>query len=98
MSKQNFDKFINVKVKGAKKKEQIKQEKKSAKKEREAYFIEKKRELRAAKKLQDESQLQPDRYKDKNRQAPFDTSFPSKDKRGKNAAKYAGKKEKPAAE
>ena len=29
MSKQNFDKFINVKVKGAKKKEQIKQEKKS---------------------------------------------------------------------
>jgi hypothetical protein len=39
MAKQNFDKFINKEVKGAKKKEQIKQEKKQVKKEREAYFI-----------------------------------------------------------
>ncbi len=56
MSKQNFDKFINQPIKGAKKKEQLKQEKKAAKKEREAYFIEKKRQMRAEKKLQQERQ------------------------------------------
>jgi 23S rRNA pseudouridine2605 synthase len=76
MPKQNFDKFINVKVKGAKKKEQIKQEKKSAKKEREAYFIEKKRELRAAKKLQEELQQSAHSH------PKPDAEVPSKNKQG----------------
>jgi 23S rRNA pseudouridine2605 synthase len=38
MSKQGFQKFITPKVSGAKKKEQIKQEKRKIKKEREAFF------------------------------------------------------------
>jgi 23S rRNA pseudouridine2605 synthase len=86
MSKQNFDKFINVKIKGAKKKEKIKQEKKSVKKEREAYFIEKKREMRAAKKLQIEAQSSNQHAGgNKNKSAE------SSGKRGKNATKYASK-------
>ncbi len=92
MSKQNFEKFINVKIKGAKKKEKIKQEKKVVKKEREAYFIEKKRELRAAKKLQNEPQARPPQFAASKPGAESSTAKP--DKRGKNAAKYAGKNKK----
>ncbi len=93
MSKQNFEKFINVKIKGAKKKEKIKQEKKVVKKEREAYFIEKKRELRAAKKLQNETQARPAQFAASKTGA--EASSPGKlDKRGKNASKYAGKNNK----
>lgn len=49
MSKQGFQKFITPKVSGAKKKEQLKQEKRKIKKEREAYFENKKAEERKRK-------------------------------------------------
>ncbi len=45
-----FGKFINPKPVGAKKKENLKQEKRAIKKEREEFFINKKRVERAAKK------------------------------------------------
>jgi 23S rRNA pseudouridine2605 synthase len=48
MSKAPFKKFIDVKPKGAKKKEALKQEKRSIKKEREAFFDNQKREKRKA--------------------------------------------------
>lgn len=50
MSKPAFQKFINVKPTGAKKKEKIKQEKRAVKKERAEYFDNIKREQRKAKK------------------------------------------------
>jgi hypothetical protein len=50
MSKGAFKKFIDVKPSGAKKKEKLKQEKRSVKKEREAFFDNQKREQRKAKK------------------------------------------------
>ncbi|CAN5608290.1 hypothetical protein BH10BAC3_BH10BAC3_04400 [soil metagenome] len=93
MSKQNFEKFINVKIKGAKKKEKIKQEKKVVKKEREAYFIEKKRELRAAKKLQNEPHTRPAQFA-ASKSGGQSSSTGKPDKRGKHAAKYAGKNKK----
>ena len=46
MSKQGFQKFINPKVAGAKKKEKLKQEKRKFKKERAEYFDKKKAEAR----------------------------------------------------
>lgn len=46
MSKQGFQKFINPKVTGAKKKEKLKQEKRKFKKERAEYFDKKKAEAR----------------------------------------------------
>lgn len=49
MGKQGFQKFITPKVSGAKKKEQLKQEKRKIKKEREAYFENKKAEERKRK-------------------------------------------------
>ena len=49
MGKQGFQKFITPKVAGAKKKEQIKQEKRKIKKEREAFFENKKAEERKRK-------------------------------------------------
>ncbi|RTL58978.1 MAG: rRNA pseudouridine synthase [Sphingobacteriales bacterium] len=49
MSGKGFQKFINPKVSGAKKKEQLKQEKRKIKKEREEYFDNKKREERKRK-------------------------------------------------
>lgn len=49
MSKQGFQKFMNPKVAGAKKKEQLKQEKRKIKKEREEYFENKKAEERKRK-------------------------------------------------
>ncbi len=54
-----FDKFIVKEVKGAKKKEQLIQDRKKMKKERELFFIEKKRKDRAAKalKIQQDEEL-----------------------------------------
>lgn len=49
MSSKSFQKFISPKVSGAKKKEQLKQEKRKIKKEREAYFENKKAEERKRK-------------------------------------------------
>ncbi|TAD82489.1 MAG: pseudouridine synthase [Bacteroidetes bacterium] len=63
MAKSVFDKFINKPLKGAKKKELLKQDKKKVKKAREEFFIEKKRADRAAKKLAFEQQgLQQQSY------------------------------------
>lgn len=95
MAKQNFDKFINVKIKGAKKKEQIKQEKKLAKKEREAYFIEKKREMRAAKKLQEELQAKPENYSAKKPAEPAAKKFKTSKADKKPDRALSPKKERP---
>ncbi|MGE5107112.1 MAG: pseudouridine synthase [Sphingobacteriales bacterium] len=70
MSKQGFQKFINPKVAGAKKKEKLKQEKRKFKKERAEYFEKKKAEVRLQK-----SELRQRSTEDKQQPADNNQSY-----------------------
>lgn len=70
MSKQGFQKFINPKVAGAKKKEKLKQEKRKFKKERAEYFEKKKAEVRLQK-----SELRQRTTEDKRQPADNNQSY-----------------------
>ena len=89
MARNSFDKFINQGVTGAKKKEQIRQEKKQARVEKNAYFDQVKQERKAQREVQQQSPLRENQA----RSAEERTGKPGNIKPGRgNAGGYGAKK------